>query len=122
MIRPAAFALTISLALAGCGKQDVADDSGAIEQALARDDLETNDLTAIDAASAADANMAADIDPAEFGNADGAVVETAGGVPARPRPPSRPDARPTEPVGDSNSQAPANGSTAEPPAETNTAG
>ena len=32
------------------------------------------------------ARVMADIDPAEFANADGAVVETIGGAPARPRP------------------------------------
>jgi hypothetical protein len=121
MIRPAALALTISLALAGCGKQDVANDSDEIEQALARDDLETNDLTAIDAASAHDANIAADIDPAEFGNADGAVVETFGGVPGRPRQQSQRGARQSEPAGDSNSETPADSSATEPPAESNTA-
>jgi hypothetical protein len=111
-----AFALFFAVSLAGCGKEEVADDSGALEQALARDDLETNDLTAIDAASAHDANMARDIDPAEFANADGAVVEQIGGQPARPRQrAATPGSRP-EPA--TESPAPASNSASEQPAET----
>lgn len=113
-----AYVLAFAASLAACGKEEAADDSGALEQALARDDLETNDLTAIDAASAHDANMAADIDPAEFGNADGAVVEQIGGDPARPRPqPGTPARRPAPPASDS--PAPATNSASEQPAESN---
>lgn len=118
MIR-SAFALVLAASLAACGKEEIADDSGALEQALARDDLETNDLTAIDAASAHDANMAADIDPAEFANADGAVVERIGGDPARPRPQSGTSGRRPDPAA-TNSPAPATNSASEQPAVTNT--
>ena len=120
MIRFAALALVLAASLAACGKEEVADDSGALEQALARDDLETNDLTAIDAASAHDANMAADIDPAEFANADGAVVEQIGGEPPRPGPQSGSAGRRPAPATESNSSAPASNSTSEQPVETNT--
>lgn len=114
-----AYALVLAVSLAGCGKQEAADDSGTLEQALARDDLETNDLTAIDAASAHDANMAADIDPAEFGNADGAVVEQIAGQPARPRPQAATPGSRTEQSPASNITAPATNTTGEQPAETN---
>lgn len=55
-------AATAALALAGCGEKQAAQDSGQADQELARDNLSVNDLTAIDAASGADSNMAADID------------------------------------------------------------
>ena len=113
-----AFALVLAASVAACGKEKAADDSGALEQALARDDLETNDLTAIDAASAHDSNMAADIDPAEFANADGAVVEQIGGEPGRPRPQSGSPGRRPEPAA-ADSPAPATNSASEQPVETN---
>lgn len=56
-------ALAVMLsALAACDKQPAAQDVRQADQELARDDLDSNDLTAIDAASGADSNMAADID------------------------------------------------------------
>ena len=67
------------LLAAGCGKEETAQDSAQADQALAQSNLDTNDLTAIDAASGADSNMAADIDYANMAlneeddaNADGA--------------------------------------------------
>ena len=51
-----------SLALSGCGKkQDAGNTSVAGEQVTAQDFV-TNDVTAIDAATGADANMAADVE------------------------------------------------------------
>ena len=49
-------------ALAACDKQPAAQDVRQADQELARDDLDSSDLTAIDAVSGADSNMAADID------------------------------------------------------------
>ena len=55
-------ALAALLAASACGKEPAAQDARQADQALARDNLDSNDLTAIDAASGADSNMAADID------------------------------------------------------------
>ncbi len=52
--------------LAACGGDKAAKDPRQVDQALATDDLEVNDLTAIDAISGADANMAADVDASQW--------------------------------------------------------
>lgn len=65
-MRGVLLALGAALLASGCGEEKVAQDSGQADRQLARDDLQTNDLTAIDAASGADANMAADIDIANM--------------------------------------------------------
>ena len=54
------------VALAACNKEQAAQDVRQTDRELASDDLITNDLTAIDAASGADSNMAADIDVANM--------------------------------------------------------
>ena len=59
------FALAV-FALAACTKEQAAQDVRQTDRELASDDLATNDLTAIDAASGADSNMAADIDVANM--------------------------------------------------------
>ncbi|MCL6682925.1 hypothetical protein [Sphingomonas alba] len=51
-----------SLALAGCGKKDVTGNTSALDETVSAQDFSTNDTTAIDAATGADANMAADVD------------------------------------------------------------
>ena len=57
------FALAATLVmLAACDDKPAAQDARSADQALASDNLDSNDLTAIDAASGADSNMAADID------------------------------------------------------------
>ena len=60
------FALAAVAALTACNKEQAAQDVRQTDQELASDDLTTNDLTAIDAASGADSNMAADIDVANM--------------------------------------------------------
>jgi hypothetical protein len=60
---------TLALAvvgLAACNKEQAAQDVRQTDRELASDDLITNDLTAIDAVSGADSNMAADIDVANM--------------------------------------------------------
>lgn len=59
------FALAV-VALAACDKEPAAQDVRQTDRELASDDLMSNDLTAIDAASGADSNMAADIDVANM--------------------------------------------------------
>ena len=51
-----------SLALAACGKKDATGNTSALDEAVSAEDFATNDATAIDAATGADANMAADVD------------------------------------------------------------
>lgn len=101
-------ALSAVLALAAaCDKEPAAQDARSADQQLARDDLETNDLTAIDAASGADSNMAADIDIANLALNEDDAASPANGQPSR-RPRAQPAARDdaTKPASDSNESAP----------------
>ena len=50
-----------ALALASCNKDQAADETSASGQNLAADSFGGNDVTAIDAATASDANMAEDV-------------------------------------------------------------
>lgn len=51
-----------SLALTGCGKKQATGNTSAIDDSLSAQEFASNDATAIDAATGADANMAADVD------------------------------------------------------------
>ena len=51
-----------ALALTSCGKKQDADQASAAAQNLAVDSIGGNDVTAIDAATASDANMAEDVE------------------------------------------------------------
>ena len=62
--------IAASLALAGCGKEQATGNTSALDQAVTAEDFETNDVTAIDAATGAAANMAADVDFNMIGNED----------------------------------------------------
>ena len=108
------------LVAAGCGKEETAQDSAQADQALAQSNLDTNDLTAIDAASGADSNMAADIDYAnmvlnedEGGNAGTGNASTPrrpssrsssppASAPAEERPAATNDTAPPEPEDGAN--------------------
>jgi hypothetical protein len=78
-----------ALGLAACGGDEQANNTVNIDQAVMSDDLNANDVTAIDAVTADAANMAADVD-IDFtndmlegsGNRSGATPE---GSKARPR-------------------------------------
>jgi len=59
-----------SLALAGCGEKEATGNTSAVDQDLSAEDFATADTTAIDAATGADANMAADV---EFNALDNTV-------------------------------------------------
>ncbi|HET9356398.1 MAG TPA: hypothetical protein VFO42_09580 [Sphingomicrobium sp.] len=91
-------------ALAACDKQPAAQDVRQADQELARDNLDSNDLTAIDAVSGADSNMAADIDFANMALNTDDEAESADRQPAR-----RARAAPAE-RGDSDQPAAANDS------------
>src|SRR5688500_18945286 len=51
-----------SLALAGCGEKQATGNTSALDEGVSAEDCATNDATAIDAATGADANMAADVE------------------------------------------------------------
>ena len=51
-----------SLALVACGKSEQTGNTSSLDEAVSAKDFETSDVTAIDAATGADANMAADVD------------------------------------------------------------
>jgi hypothetical protein len=80
-----------ALALAACGSGDRADNSVNIGENLFSDSETSNDVTAIDAVTGADANMAADVN---YMNAieNGAATSTMSGNNATP---SKPGAKPT---------------------------
>lgn len=78
--------IAASLALAGCGKEQATGNTSALDQAVTAEDFETNDVTAIDAATGAAANMAADVDFNMIGNEDaGDSRPAAPGSPRRQR-------------------------------------
>jgi hypothetical protein len=94
-----------SLALTGCGKKQATGNTSALDQAVTAQDFATNDATAIDAATGADANMAADVDINLIENADNGSGLAAS--PRRERPgradsnssnSAEPAAAPTEPA------------------------
>ena len=103
-MRRGILALTIAAAAtAACDDKPTTQDQRTADQALARDNLETNDLTAIDAASGADSNMAADIDIANMalnegeGEADEPADRQSPRNP-RPKPAERPSTDDTPPA------------------------
>ena len=116
-MRLAVLALAASmLALTGCGEKETTGNTAAADQAVNAEDFATNDTTAIDAATGADANMAADVD-INFGAANS---DDSNGASA-PRRPSTSRPRPSETGNSSNSSAPAAPASqpAAPPPETN---
>ena len=68
-MRALILAVPAILLLGACGGGDSAQNASATGEGLASDAVYVNDSTAIDAASGADANMAADVD-LNFGNED----------------------------------------------------
>lgn len=70
-MRLAILAIPISLALCGCGKEQATGNTSALDQTVTAEDFDTGDTTAIDAATGADANMAADVDINVTENAGG---------------------------------------------------
>ena len=86
-----------SIALIGCGKKQATGNTSAVDQAVTAEDFAANDATAIDAATGADANMAADIDITLMDNGDDR---------SRPSEASRSRPRPSAETNANNSAAP----------------
>lgn len=72
----------VALALGGCGKKDQKDNNLSADENLTAENIVSNDVTAIDAATGDAANMAADVDM-NFGNIQDNGAATAS-APARP--------------------------------------
>ena len=78
-MRLALVAIAASLALSGCGEKQATGNTNALDEAVSAEDFAANDATAIDAATGADANMAADVDINEFENDAGNASGSGGG-------------------------------------------
>ena len=61
-MRPLVVLTLAALGLAGCGSDEQANNTVNVDQAVMSEDLNANDVTAIDAVTADAANMAADVD------------------------------------------------------------
>jgi hypothetical protein len=102
-----------SLALSGCGKKEATGNTSGLDEALSARDFATSDATAIDAATGADANMAADVDINAYENRVGDDGDRAASGPSRTRPRANVESNGTA---DSNAAAP---EPVDEPAETN---
>jgi len=114
LMRPIWLAAFLALPLASCGGEEAANNSAAIDQVLADDNLTGNDLTAIDAVAAADSNMAADIAlnaiNADATADDESASPTARPTKTRPAASARPAPEPAEaPPASTSKPAPAEG-------------
>lgn len=105
--------LFLLAALGGCGgSKDDAQDIREVDQQLASDNLVDNDLTAIDAVTGADANMAADVDPSTItdvseGDGNATATRRPAGRPATPANDSANDDEPADTPAPSPAPAPA---------------
>lgn len=93
-------------ALAGCGGKDQGEATANADTGMTAEAITANDVTAIDAVTGAAANIAADVDYRDLGNADGNGSGNAAsdGRETKPRSSSRSSAAP----------APANDTAAQP--------
>ena len=69
-----------ALALAACGKNDQAGNAANVDESLTAENITSNDVTAIDAVTGADANMAADINYIPGTNTTGNAPGPAGTI------------------------------------------
>jgi hypothetical protein len=102
----------VALALAACRNNDQVDNTGNVDENLSAENVVSNDVTAIDAVTGEDANMAADVNysDATLGNAASDLTDNASEAPA-----STPAKRPAKaaPATPANSAADANTTNAE---------
>lgn len=99
-----------TLALGACGETQQTGNTSSLDEAVSAKDFETSDVTAIDAATGADANMAADIDINVFENQSRGAGNRSAGRDSRPR-------RPGAAANDSNASNEPAPEPAEPAAE-----
>jgi hypothetical protein len=106
-----------ALALSGCGKKEATGNTTALDEGASAQDFATNDVTAIDAATGADANMAADvqINYSNDTSEDAGSANSTGLARSRPRrseasnnssdtaEPAQPSATPAPPPAETNS-------------------
>lgn len=120
-MRPAFLAIAMTLALAGCGKEQATGNTNAFDQAVTAEDFETGDTTAIDAATGAAANMAADVDITAIGNDSGNRSSSTSASPARASRPAPATAgnSSASPAAESDEPAESTEPAASEPAETN---
>lgn len=103
------------LALGACGEKQQTGNTSSLDEAVSAKDFETSDVTAIDAATGADANMAADIDINVYENESRGDGNRSAG---QASPARRPDA-PANTVNASDPPASAPTEPSDEPAETN---
>jgi hypothetical protein len=115
MPRPVLGLAICLLALAACGESQQTGNTSSIDEAVSAEDFETSDVTAIDAATGADANMAADVDINVYENEFRGQGNASAGRDSAPRRPSAPAST----VNTSNEQAPEPAEPREEPAESN---
>src|SRR5258705_12512072 len=108
-----------ALALGGCRNNDQAGNTVNLDQALTAENIASNDVTAIDAVTGADANKAADvnyIEPVDVGSESGNGSQgswpksTAGPGPPAPNPADPPTPPPANPRGSRPPNTPPQGS------------
>jgi hypothetical protein len=115
-MRRLSFGLALcSLALVACGKSEQTGNTSSLDEAVSAKDFETSDVTAIDAATGADANMAADVDINAYENESRGQGNASAGRDSAPRRPNVP----ANSVNASAEPAPEPTSPAEEPAESN---
>ena len=105
-----------ALTLSGCGKKEATGNTTALDEGASAQDFATNDVTAIDAATGADANMAADVD-INYTVDNGQVGASSPGsaAPARTRPSPSESANNTSEAAEPAANA--SNATATPPAQ-----
>ncbi len=87
MRRPVLGLAFCTLALGACGETQQTGNTSSLDEAVSAKDFETSDVTAIDAATGADANMAADIDINVYENESRGYGNASASRNSRPRRP-----------------------------------
>jgi hypothetical protein len=93
-MRPLVLIAAAAFSLTACGNNDQSDNTANVDENLTAENIVSNDVTAIDAVTGEDANMAADVNYSnEFDNAlDNGSNAAAPGNPAKPS--AKPSAKP----------------------------
>ena len=105
----------VALALAACGNNDQADNTSNVDENLTAENIVSNDVTAIDAVTGEDANMAADVDVNYFNELDNnldATLQATSNTPAvARRAPAKTAPRSESPTGNASTNATENAPT-----------